>query len=99
MRRSGPKKTSGTVKFIQHLTTLVVNEWECDKKTNQGMMRGTSLNLEKRGVAILNLKIISTYAHLSQLAVAHFICVCQLYSHLLISISLSDTMKGIGGSW
>lgn len=65
MSRPRRSKNSGTVKFIQHLTTLVVNEWEYDKKTNHGMMQGSSLNLEKRGVAILNLKIISMYTRLT----------------------------------
>lgn len=46
------------LKYIRHLISLVQKEKNVDQKANKQLLNGSSFLLEKRGVAILNLKII-----------------------------------------
>ncbi|CAO3611048.1 unnamed protein product [Mucor hiemalis] len=45
-------------RYIRHLISLVHKENDFDKKATDKLLKGSSFQLEKRGVAILNLKII-----------------------------------------
>lgn len=46
------------LKYIRHLLSLVLKEKNVDEKANDKLLSGSSFLLEKRGVAILDLKIV-----------------------------------------
>jgi hypothetical protein len=53
-------KSKGGRKFIYHLTSLVINEIQIDVEATTKLLSGSSIALQKRGVAILDLKVTST---------------------------------------
>lgn len=75
-------------RYIRHLISLVHKENDFEKKATDKLLKGSSFQLEKRGVAILNLKIIG---------ILHSPSTFTFHDQLTSLYAPIDIVEGLGG--